>query len=189
MDYQAGSLSTSYLGLSFHICKMGAMSVPVSLSVARTSAGISFPPPPFSWKRKWGYRVKRGLGSPSDCGEMGAGRGGPAQLPDCVCGSLCSVPAPLESSAPLRASPLFSIPGTQRLPGSLGGIGPDGGRNPQEGGDAKGVRGSPWKHVGCCGGQSIPCILCLPPVQSPESPLPWVLPKPCRFPLAPSWLL
>ena len=33
LDYQAGSLSKSYLGLSFHICKMGAMSVPVSLSV------------------------------------------------------------------------------------------------------------------------------------------------------------
>ena len=36
----------------------------------------------------------------------------------------------------------------------------------------------------------IACVLCLPPVQSPESPFPWVLPKPpCRFPLAPSWLL
>ena len=78
---------------------------------------------------------------------------GPAQLPDCVWGSLCSVPSPLESSAPLRASPLFSIPWTQRLAGSLGGIGPDDGRNLQEGGDAKGVRGSPGNVWGAVVGR------------------------------------
>lgn len=63
--------------------------------------------------------------------------------------------------------PSLLIPLTQHLAGSLGGVGPAGGRSPEKGGDDKGVRGSLSKCVGCSGGQSTASAQRSPPVQAP----------------------
>ena len=108
-------------------------------------------------------------------------REGPAELARLYMGSLRSVPSPVESPAPLRSSPPFLSRGPSTWLAALQAWAQLVAGAPRRESMSRASMAPP-KRVGCSDGQST--------VLSPESPLPWVLPKPpCRFPLAPSWLL